>query len=151
METQNKKSVIKLDPESIFEMEIAKRIKNFIGEDYDSFYHIFIVADKIIVEKQGYNTPAIDTIEFDTQALVNNELFMQTKDAIVSAYQYTFLKTGSLKEKMVQSYPYSDLPNTHAFYHDRTCKYPESDIIDRIMFLNKINSSVPEENISIHK
>ena len=151
IETQTKKSIIKLNLDSAFEFEIAKNINKLFENDNDDFYHIFVNENGIVVEKQGYNTPPTDTVEFDTQALVNNGIFSQTRDAIVEAYQYTFAKTRDLKGSLTKHNPNAEIPQAHAFYHDKTGNYPESEIIDRIVFLAEKEQVVKEPEHESHK
>ena len=140
MEKVNNKTIISLDSEKPFEYDVVKAINGLI-DDKSLFYHIEVTEKGFCIEKQGYNTPALESVEFDTTQLINNEAFQQTRDAIVSAYQYTFAKTGDLESRLsvIDRQPLADTHNgsSHSFYHDRTGKYAESDIVARIKFLHQ--------------
>lgn len=131
--------VIELKSERSFEFDIAKALKDFIV-DKSNFYHIFVYKDKIVVTEEGYNTPPINKVIFKTNNLVNNPLKKQTKDAIVSIYQYTFMATGDIikRVKTIMMNPDADSHEgaSHAFYNDGTGKYPEHKIVKRIVMLN---------------
>lgn len=140
MKKINNKTIINLDSEKPFEYDVVKAINGLINDKY-LFYHIEVTDKGFSIEKQGYNTPAIESIEFDTTQLIDDESLQQTRDAIVSAYQYTFAKTGDLERRLsvIDRQPLADshIGSSHAFYHDRTGKYGESDIVDRIKFLHQ--------------
>jgi len=131
----NESTVVKLDPTRAFQFDIVKVIHDLIDNKSD-FYHINVTENSIVVEKQGYNTATIQSVTFDTTELVNDEYFTQTADAIFAAYQYTFGKTGDLNSRVGvirdRSIADSHLGSSHAFYHDRTGKYPEETIVSRI-------------------
>lgn len=122
-----------LNGETAFEFEIARGLKELIV-DSDSFYHINVTENEIAVGRQGYNTPDVETISFDMSDLQSDDIQDQKKDAIESAYVYTFSKTKDLEKRV------SDVENnvresdTHAFYHDRTGKYPEELIVSAVKF-----------------
>lgn len=134
--------VIELKSEKSFEFDIAKALKDFIV-DKSNFYWIVVYKDKIVVKEEGYNTPPINLVIFKTNNLVNNFKKKQTRDAIVSIYQYTFMATDDIikRVKAIMMNPNADLHQgaSHAFYNDRTGKYPEHKIVKRIVMLNNEN------------
>lgn len=130
---------IELDSKKAFDFDIECALEDFVV-DHTSFYHIYVWDDKITIEEQGYNTPTIKKVVFETKKLVNNMIVKQKRDAIVSIYQYTFLKNGELASRisMIMENPKADSHwgASHTFYHDRTGKYPEYTIVKRVILLN---------------
>lgn len=76
--------------------------------DRFGFYHISVWEDKITVEEQGYNTPTIRKIVFDTKKFTNND--GQIKNAISEIYQYAFNKNQDLGHRIniIKSNPNAD-------------------------------------------
>lgn len=122
---EGKKQPVVLNSENAFEFDIARGLKE-LNDDRDKFYHIEVRGDLLSIGKQGYNTPTLESVEYDMSQFAENEVLNQKKDAIREAYMYTFVKTGDLKKST----------NEHAFYHDRTGKYPEEEIVAAIKSMN---------------
>ena len=135
---EERKQPVVLNPENAFEFDIARGLKELIN-DRDSFYHIEVRDDLLSIGKQGYNTPTLESVEYDMSQLAENEVLNQKKDAIREAYMYTFAKTGDLAKAT----------HEHAFYHDRTGKYPEEEIVAAIKAMNP--ELVNEERIGIYR
>lgn len=135
---ESKKEPVVLNPENAFEFDIARGLRELI-DDKDNFYHIEVRGDLLTVGKQGYNTPTLESVEYDMSQLAENEVLNQKKDAIREAYMYTFAKTGDLNKSA----------NPHAFYHDRTGKYPEEEIVAAIKKLNP--ELIKEESTGMHR
>lgn len=146
---------VELDSKTAFNFDIVSALKDFVV-DHTSFYHIYVWDDKITVEEEGYNTPTIKKVVFETKKLVNNMIVKQTRDAIVSIYQYTFLKNGELASRIstIMENPKADSHwgASYTFYHDKTGKYPEYTIVKRVIFLNKGKSLEEDSQTnSFHK
>lgn len=149
-----KNIVIELKSETPFEFVISKALNDFII-DIKDFYWIDVYEDKITVSKQGYNTSTLEKIILETRNLVNNILKKQIRDAIISTYQYTFAKTGDLTSRIevISTNPDADSHwgASHAFYVDRTGKYPEYMIVKRIALLNEITATQNDYSTRMHK
>lgn len=137
-----KNILIELNPERSFVFDIASAL-NDLMTDHTSYFHIYVKEDNITIEEEGYNTREVKRVVLDTKNLVDNFFKKQTRDAIVTTYQYAFAKNQELASRidMIKSNPNADSHwgASHTFYHDRTGKYPEYMIVERIVFLNKIN------------
>jgi len=146
---ERRKQPVVLNSENAFEFDIARGLKELI-DDMDSFYHIEVRDDLLTIEKQGYNTPSLASVQYDMSQLVKNEVLDQKKDAIREAYMYTFSKTGDLKSRVdaLESKMFADSHDgaSHAFYHDRTGKYPESEIVAPFR-----EEFVKDEKIGMHR
>ena len=129
---EERKQPVVLNPENAFEFNIARGLKELI-DDRDMFYHIEVRDDLLSIRKEGYNTSTLESVEYDMSKLIENEILHQKRDAIREAYAYTFGKTGDLKSRfaILQSKMFADSHDgsSHAFYHDRTGKYPEAEIV----------------------
>lgn len=150
---ESKKEPLVLNPENAFEFDVARGLKELI-DDRDSFYHIEVRDNILSIRKEGYNTPALSSVEYDMSQLVKNEYIDQKKDAIRTAYSYTFSKVGDLIPRMttLKSEMFADTHNgaKHAFYHDRTGEYPEYDIAAAIGFTNP-DLFKDKENTGMHR
>ncbi len=65
---EGRKELVVLNPENAFEFEIARGLKELI-DDRDNFYHIEVRGDLLSIEKQGYNTPTLESVEYDMSQL----------------------------------------------------------------------------------
>jgi len=146
---EEKKQTVILDPETAFEFEVARNLKKFL-DDREMFYHIEVLDDLLSIRKEGYNTPPLDSIEFDMSQLIEDDLINHKFEAIREAYAYTFAKTRDLMSRVatLENKPFADSHDgaSHAFYHDRTGKYPESEIAATF-----IKKQVNDENFGMHR
>ena len=138
MSNQKREPII-LDKDYALDLKVEIGLGNIFDDRLD-FYHIKVTDDIIKVEKQGYNTPALNYIEYDTRKLIVNDKIDQKKDVIRTIYAYIFYKTGDLYSRVstLERNPIADdhIGSNHAFYHDRTGKYAESEIAKAIKATN---------------
>lgn len=122
--------------------QVYLALKDFV-DDKSLFYHIDYTDGKLTVTKEGYNGPELAKVNFDLSNLrivegPNGPFFEPVLEAITAAYTMIFKKTGEFKSRLeaIIKNPNADTHTGagHAFYHDRTGKYPEHKIVELLNY-----------------